>query len=76
MKRERDGSCGVGDGPRRSSLPESRGGRTGSRLSFKDTLPMGEAEEDLVFFCVRAEMETEPGSHVMRAVAVPFAKKA
>ena len=34
------------------------GGRTGSRLSFKDTLPMGEEEEDLVFLCVRAEMET------------------
>ena len=34
------------------------GGRTGSRLSFKDTLPMGEEEEDLVFLCVSAEMET------------------
>ena len=43
------GSCGVGDGTRRSSLPESggQGGRTGSRLSFKDTLPMGEEEEVL-----------------------------
>ena len=65
---------------RRSSLPESRGrgvgGRTGSRLSFKDILPMGEEEEDLVFLCVRAEMETEPGSRVMCAVAVPFATKA
>ena len=58
VKRERDASCGVGDGTRRSSLPESRGGRTGTRLSFKDTLPMGEEEEDLVFLCVRAEMET------------------
>jgi len=76
VKRERDGSCGVGDGTRRSSLPESRGGRTGSRLSFKDILPMGEEEEDLVFLCVRAEMETEPGSRVMCAVAVPFATKA
>ena len=25
---------------------------------FKDTLPMGEEEEDLVFLCVSAEMET------------------
>ena len=58
VKREGDGSCGVGDGARRSSLPESRGGRTGSRLSFKDILPMGEEEEDLVFLCVGAEMET------------------
>ena len=58
MKRERDGSCGVGDGTRRSSLPESRGGRTGSRLSFKDILPMGEEKEDLVFLCVSPEMET------------------
>ena len=74
MKRERDGSCGVGDGPRRSSLPESRGGKNWFQTQL--TLPMGEEEEDLVFFCVRAEMETEPGSHVMRAVAVPFAKKA
>ena len=65
VKREGDGSCGVGDGTRRSSLPESRGGRTGSRFSFKDTLPMGEEEEDLVFLCVRAEMETEPGSRVV-----------
>ena len=60
MKRERDGSCGVGDGTRRSSLPESRGGRPGSRLSFKDILPLGEEEEeeDLVFLCVSPEMET------------------
>ena len=76
MKREGDGSCGVGDGTRRSSFPESRGGRTGTRLSFKDTLPMGEEEEDLVFLCLRAEMETETGSRVMCVVAVPFAKKA
>ena len=27
--------------------------------------PMGEEEEDLVFLCVRAEMETEPGSRVV-----------
>ena len=33
-------------------------GRSHSRLSFKDTLPMGEEEEDLVFLCVSAEMET------------------
>ena len=58
VKREGDGSCGVGDGTRRSSLPESRGGRTGSRLSLKDILPMGEEEEDLVFLCVSAELET------------------
>ena len=75
VKRERDGSCGVGDGTRRSSLPESRGGRTGSRLSFKDILPIGEEEEDLEVLCVSAEMETEHGSHVMCGVAVPFAKK-
>ena len=31
------------------------GGRTGSRLSPKDTLPMGEEEEDFVFLCVTAE---------------------
>ena len=65
---------------RRSSLPESRGrgvgGRTGSRLSFKDILPIGEEEEDLEVLCVSAEMETEHGSHVMCGVAVPFAKKA
>ena len=41
------------------------GGRTGSRLSLKDTLPVGEEEEGLVFLCVRAEMETEPGSRVV-----------
>ena len=78
MKREGDGSCGVGDGTRRSSLPESggQGGRTGSRLSFKDILPIGEEEEDLEVLCVNAEMETEHGSHVMCGVAVPFAKKA
>ena len=34
------------------------GGRTGSRLSFKHTLPMGEEEEDLEFLCVSAEMDT------------------
>ena len=45
------------------------GGRTGSRLSFKDTHPMGEEEEDLVFLCVRAEMETEPGSRVVQNFA-------
>ena len=50
--------CGDGDGTRKSSLPESRGGRTGSRLSFKDILPMGKEEEDLVFLCVSPEMET------------------
>ena len=48
------------------------GGRTGSRLSFKDILPMGKEEEDLVYLCVSAEMETERGSHVMCVVAVPF----
>ena len=32
------------------------GGRTGSRLSPKDTLPMGEEEEDFVFLCVTAEL--------------------
>ena len=76
MKREGDGSCGVGDGTRRSSLPESRGGRTGSRLSFKDILPMGEEEEDLVFLCVSAELETWLGSRVVCGVAVPLAEKA
>ena len=44
-----------------------------SCLKLQDILPMGEEEEDLVFLCVRAEMETEPGSRVMCAVAVPFA---
>ena len=52
------------------------GGRTGSRLSFKDILPIGEEEEDLEVLCVSAEMETEHGSHVMCGVAVPFAKQA
>ena len=33
------------------------GRRTGSRLSFKDILPMRE-EEDLLFLCMRSEMET------------------
>ena len=32
------------------------GGRTGSRLSPKDTLPMGEEEEDFVFLYVTAEL--------------------
>lgn len=52
------------------------GERTGSRLSFTDTLPMGEEEEDLVFLCVSAQPETWLGSRVMCGVAVPFAKKA
>lgn len=52
------------------------GGRTGSRLSFKDILPMGEEEEDLVFLCVSAELETWLGSRVVCGVAVPLAKKA
>ena len=34
------------------------GGRTGSRLSPKDTLPMGDEEEDLVLLCVTAEVGT------------------
>ena len=46
-------------------VSQKRGGRTGSRLSPKDTLPMGEEEEDLVILCVSAEMETEPGSRVV-----------
>ena len=70
------GPVGLEMGPEGPVCQKVGGERTGSRLSFKDTLPMGEEEEDLVFLCVRAEMETEPGSHVMRAVAVPFAKKA
>lgn len=70
------GPVGLEMGPEGPVCQKVGGERTGSRLSFKDTLPMGEEEEDLVFFCVRAEMETEPGSHVMRAVAVPFAKQA
>ena len=76
VKKERDGSVGLEMGPEGPVCQKVGGERTGSRLSFKDTLPMGEEEEDLVFFCVRAEMETEPGSRVMCAVAVPFAKKA
>ena len=34
------------------------GGRSGSRLSPKDTLPMGDEEEDLVLLCVTAEVGT------------------
>ena len=34
------------------------GGRTGSRLSPNDTLPMGEEKEDLVFLCMTAELGT------------------
>ena len=37
-------------------VSQKTGGRTGSRLSPKDTLPMGEEEEDLVFLCVTAEL--------------------
>ena len=72
MKREGHGSVGMEMGPESQVKPESRGGRTGSRLSFKDILPMGKEEEDLVYLCVSAEMETERGSHVMCVVAVPF----
>ena len=32
------------------------GGRTGSRLSPKDTLPMGEEEEDFVFLYVTRDL--------------------
>lgn len=75
--REGDGSCGAGDGTRRSRLPENGGGeRTVSRLSFAHILPMGEEEVDLVYLCVSAELETWLGSRVMCGVAVPFAKKA
>ena len=42
------------------TLPSAR-----TTPTFEDTHPMGEEEEDLVFLCVRAEMETEPGSRVV-----------
>ena len=48
----------------------------GRELSFTDILAMGEEEEDLVFLCVSAELETWLGSRVMCGVAVPLAKKA
>ena len=67
------GPVGLEMGPEGPVCQNRVGGKTGSRLSFKDILPMGEEEEDLVFLCVRAEMGTEPGSRVMCAVAVPFA---
>ena len=69
------GPVGLEMGPEGPVCQNMVGGKTGSRLSFKDILPLGEEEEeeDLVFLCVRAEMETEPGSRVMCAVAVPFA---
>ena len=57
VKREGDGFCGVEMGPE-GPVCQKVGARTGSRLSFKDTLPMGEEEEDLGFLCVSAEMET------------------
>ena len=55
VKREGDVSCGVGDGTK-SPVSQKIGGRTGSRLSSKDTLLMGEEEEDFVFLCVTAEL--------------------
>ena len=55
VKRDGDASCGVGDGTK-SPVSQKIGGRTGSRLSPKDTLPMGEEEEDFVFLCVTAEL--------------------
>ena len=59
------GPVGLEMGPEGPVCQKMVEGRTGSRLSFKDILPMGEEEEDLVFLCVRAEMETEPGSRVV-----------
>ena len=59
------GPVGLEMGPEGPVCQKMVEGRTGSRLSFKDTHPMGEEEEDLVFLCVRAEMETEPGSPVV-----------
>ena len=38
------------------------GGRTGSRLSPKDKLTMGEGAEDLVFLCESAEVELSWGA--------------
>ena len=59
------GPVGLEMGPEGPVCQKVGGGRTGSRLSLKDTLPMGEEEEGLVFLCVSAEMETEPGSRVV-----------
>ena len=66
------GPVGLEMGPEGPVCQNMVGGKTGSRLSFKDILPLGEEEEDLVYLCVSAEMETERGSHVMCVVAVPF----
>ena len=66
------GPVGLEMGPEGPVCQNMGGGKTGSRLSFKDILPMGKEEEDLVYLCVSAEMETERGSHVMCVVAVPF----
>ena len=41
-----------------SPVSQKVGGRTGSRLSPKDILPMGEEAEDLVFLCESAEVGT------------------
>ena len=57
VKREGDGSCGIGDeieGPVRQKVRR----RNGSRLNPKVTPPMGEEEEDLVFLCVSTEVGT------------------
>ena len=52
------GPVGLEMGPEGPVCQKMVEGRTGSRLSFKDILPMGEEEEDLVFLCVSPEMET------------------
>lgn len=50
------GPVGLEMGPEGPVCQKVGGERTGSRLSFKDTLPMGEEEEDFVFLCVTAEL--------------------
>ena len=52
------GPVGLEMGPEGPVCQNMVGGKTGSRLSFKDILPLGEEEEDLVFLCVSPEMET------------------
>lgn len=64
------GPVGLEMGPEGPVCQKVGGERTGSRLSFKDTLPMGEEEEDLVFFCVRAEMEAGEPCHACGGSAI------
>ena len=47
MKRERDGSCGVGDGTRRSSLPENGGGKNWFQTQLQRYTSHGRRERGL-----------------------------